>query len=309
MRLRYGGLVALAGCLVLAGCGAMAQGSPAEVSAAPVVSSALPTPEFSASSEIAGASSLAADASASAEMVENKLSPGVDYWVSEGECTGLDLDRDGFMDILSICRAADEISLVYKLTLGNGQTYEADSHCTRFERFDVCDLTGDGKQELVLLADTGGCGGAGCHGVMVLSVGETAVEQLPLPSRGEENSFWETGYGFATVYKDGFLMDIFSETGLVAADVAIPQNRANMMVESGYVNKADGTSEKSDTHGLSADGIYSYEVVELDRKVCLKVCQYIWDFGHSDSVGDGTSWLCWENGAFRLVKQAFAVYP
>lgn len=166
----------------------------------------------------------------------------------------------------------------------------------------AADVTGDGRQELIYMADTGGVGGAGCYEAGVLRLQDGALVPLPLPRTQEDGDAWSTGYRFQVRYVDGFARRVTGDK----LDVTVPlrEEEKSWAVEYGVFDR-NGRA-KSDMPSAQ-DGICHMEIVPQGGGAsALRIYQYLWMDGHSDGQGYGASLIRWNGEAFELVEQSWA---
>jgi hypothetical protein len=234
----------------------------------------------------------------------NAFVPGGFFHGHEGVFSDMDLDGDGLDDTFSIDTKGYVLQMA--LTLGSGLSRELETECMWFETFDIADLTGDGKLELIAMADTGGNGGAGCHDVVVFHVGDGEIKLLPLPSRGD--SLWKSGYEFTITYMDDYKAKIVSER--YADTVNISEDEAlNLRSMAVYDDEGTLLDETYSEYQSGTDGIHTFELLrDGDAPASIRLYQYVFCGGHADGIGDGISTIRWDGTKFALIEQDFTPY-
>ena len=181
------------------------------------------------------------------------------------------------------------------------------------ESLKAADITEDGINEIIAMADTGGNGGMGCHALTILSYRDGAMRELPIPffKEGDDNepNWFASGYRFGTQFEDGCKLrvkgDLFDEIIDFSVDSYEVQDRI-LLGQFDDFHKVKYTMSLEES---GCDGIFRVDTVTYDRSPGyeLQLYQYLWQQGHSDGVGFGITTVKWDERkeAFVPLNQSF----
>ena len=226
---------------------------------------------------------------------------------SENATFSLNLDNDGLDDTVEILQDIEESLIRINITLGNGHTYSDEFDAYYYDKYDVVDLTGDGKNELLIISDYGTQGGCGQIKIDIYTVNEQGgVEKLPMPMMRIEVAYdYPNGYDFKINYKDGFKFDVLRRDGTpITKNHVLSDDQKEEFIGWGYYAES-GKCLNSNWDGW-ADGFFSCKVIEYNGMSALEVPQYLCWFSHSNELGYIYSVISWPNGKLKLLDQYFS---
>lgn len=224
-----------------------------------------------------------------------------------------DLDGDGRRDVVWWSeRSRSGYGVTLYMALGNGKLHTRDVQAMMGHSLEAADVTGDGIPELIVMADTGGNGGAGCWVLEVLSFQSGVPESMSLPffaERSEEEPDWSTsGYRFGTQFEDGFRLHIRSDKMDRVISFAEDEMQVQDRISIGQFDESGHVLYTYRFEDSGCDGICAYELVRDARGVsALCVYQYLYQQSHMDCVGFGMTVLRWNEDAqcFEAVSQGW----
>ncbi|MCE5234528.1 MAG: VCBS repeat-containing protein [Clostridiaceae bacterium] len=191
---------------------------------------------------------------------------------------------------------------------GNGQSLKADAHELEAMsgwggRFLItaADLTGDGRNEIVLLIDLGGQGGRGSYGLYPYKLGESEWELMDAPRYGSTVELaWEND--IATISSGGY-SEVVADAAMIQAHYKA--DHAESEWEVWVKDKIYFTED-------AADAICDIAFVENDGHAAVMLSQYVTGMTgvHVDGLGYFVTTLAWdENGAVSVEAMYFVLWP